>query len=422
MNARLQNIIWNLSAICIGFALPLAIFGPTPVYILLLLGIISGLVATHGASLRVTVNMLLKSPITALVVAILTSYSISCFFALNPPYAFSKMMDIYIVTFAAVGLYMCLREMSGAHVRLLQKSMAISGLLVIAIFLADLFLNNLWYSELLHDDDRALTVHRFNFLSSILAVLLPFSWVWYVHKYNQAEPIARRFAFPLILLGFFSVVVFGGRAGWLGCGVALVLFLLIGNRHHHLVLHRMQWLWGGITGLVALGVYGITRGWDQLGERLFIADQGSRGIAGGRLDLWHNAWVHFLDNPLFGIGLQNYRFLPEDNDLHPHNFILQLLVETGVVGTILSLILIGVVIFYFYRFSRKNIYGVAALCSMAAFWTASLANKSLFNIEWLVFFVVIALFGWRLGWATERKKMVVHRESVPEPDYKSMGL
>lgn len=422
MNTHVQNMIWNMSSICIGFALPLAILGPIPVYVLLLLGIIFGLIATHGASLRVTVNMLLKSPITALVVAILTSYSIACFYAINPAFAFGKLQDIYIVALAAIGLYMCLREMSGTHVRLLQKSMAVSVLLVIIIFLADLFMHNPWYSQLLHGDERALTPHRFNFLSSILAVLLPFSWAWYIHKYNQAEPIARRFAFPLIMFGFFSVIVFGGRAGWVGCAVALLLFLLIGNRHHNIVLHRMQWFWGGVTGLLAIGVYGLTRGWEQLGERLFIADQGSRGMGGGRLDVWHNAWYHFIENPWFGIGLQNYRFLPEDNDLHPHNFILQLLLETGLLGTLLTLLFVSFVIFHFYRFSRKNIYGVAALCSMAAFWSSSLANKSLFNVEWLVFFVVIALFGWRLGWATERKKMVVHKEKLPDPDYQSMGL
>ncbi len=129
---------------------------------------------------------------------------------------------------------------------------------------------------------------------------------------------------------------------------------------------------------------------------------GDRGLGGGRADIWQISWNHIMDNPLTGIGLQNFRNLPEKIDLHPHNFILQLLLETGFIGTAITLGLFGYVFYSFIGYARYNLNGLAALCSLTAFFVVALFSTSIFNIWWVVFMAFIMVLGWRVGWAHKR--------------------
>lgn len=70
-------------------------------------------------------------------------------------------------------------------------------------------------------------------------------------------------------------------------------------------------------------------------------------ISNGRLALWQTAWELFLENPLFGIGWE--QFMTQNMYKHEvHNTYLQFLCETGIVGTlflmlpILSLLFLGI--------------------------------------------------------------------------------
>lgn len=75
----------------------------------------------------------------------------------------------------------------------------------------------------------------------------------------------------------------------------------------------------------------------------------------GYLNKWHAAFIIFLDNPYFGIGVRNYRFecrleqyqilwynftgsFADPCSTHPHNIYLEILSETGIFGFILILV------------------------------------------------------------------------------------
>ena len=77
----------------------------------------------------------------------------------------------------------------------------------------------------------------------------------------------------------------------------------------------------------------------------------------------------FLDSPLLGIGTANYRDLCADIlvegsafrcDNHPHNFYIQMLAETGVVGFATGLFMISAMIITLFRAGRANNQNVAA--------------------------------------------------------------
>ena len=77
----------------------------------------------------------------------------------------------------------------------------------------------------------------------------------------------------------------------------------------------------------------------------------------------------FLDAPLLGIGTANYRdlcahILAEGSafrcDNHPHNFYIQMLAETGVLGLIAGLVMIFAMILSLFRAGRANNQNVVA--------------------------------------------------------------
>ena len=76
----------------------------------------------------------------------------------------------------------------------------------------------------------------------------------------------------------------------------------------------------------------------------------------------------FLDSPLLGIGTANYRDLCPDIlaegsafrcDNHPHNFYIQMLAETGILGFVAGLFMISALVITLFRAGRANNQNVA---------------------------------------------------------------
>jgi len=77
----------------------------------------------------------------------------------------------------------------------------------------------------------------------------------------------------------------------------------------------------------------------------------------------------FLDAPLLGIGTANYRDLCADMlaegsafrcDNHPHNFYIQMLAETGILGFAAGLFMISAMVITLFRAGRTNNQNVVA--------------------------------------------------------------
>lgn len=80
----------------------------------------------------------------------------------------------------------------------------------------------------------------------------------------------------------------------------------------------------------------------------------------------------FQEAPIFGIGTANYRDLCPDIliglenfrcDNHPHNFYIQFLTETGLVGFVAGIVMIGCIIWTTFKAGLKNRYNIVAATS-----------------------------------------------------------
>jgi O-antigen ligase len=396
-----RTILWRTSATTLGLALPSVLLGKSVMFGLIALGLISGLAATKDASLRATVRYILESRVFWLCCAIVSAFILSAVLGISPDYSLGKVLEVFSAGLATIAVFIALREMPGRYVALLMKSLVLGVCGMVAISLVDAFADSYRFSAALHGTDKALTPHRLNFVSSALAVLLPFVWAYYVRRRAEQEPLAKMSAPVVLPLTLATVFISGGRAGWLAVTVAALLFILLASNRTRFTLHGRQWLaLGGSIGLGLFG-YGFSRGFGHLLARMELGAQtGSRGLGGGRWEIWQTSWQHLWDQPMTGIGVNAFRFLPEKLDLHPHNFLLQLALETGIIGFLLVSALLILLFRQYWRYSRGNIYAVGALCSLAAFVTAGLFNKSIFDMEWLTFFIMAALIGWRTGWSS----------------------
>ncbi|MDD9911875.1 MAG: O-antigen ligase family protein [Alphaproteobacteria bacterium] len=398
-----RSILWRTSSTCLGLALPAVMLGNGIMYGLTVLGILTGLLATKGMSLRATVMMVRHSKLMWLLLCLLAALGVSSLLGISPDYSLHKTGQVAAMMVIALLLFAALREMPGRYTNILQRSLVVGVVSMVLLAWVDAFADSHRLSAALHGVEKALTVHRLNFHSTAIALLLPFVWAFYARRLREREPLVKMSA-PIVLpISLATVFLCGGRAGMIAVVVSLIAFLALGAQRFNFNLHARHWL--ATLGSIAAGVgaYILSRG--NLGafwERLEVS-QGDRGLGGGRWEIWQTSWNHLLDQPLTGIGPNAFRHLPENVDFHPHNALLQLALETGLIGTVLAAGGMLLLLTMFYRYAQSNVFGLAGLTALLGYLASAMFSKSIFDMEWLAILTLLLCIGWRLGWSRGQK-------------------
>ena len=366
------------------------LLGKSIVFVLLLLGMLTGLVATKDESLRTTMKLLLNSRITLMLLVLMASLLVGVSTGINPAYALEQWVQVGIFLLCGAILFVTLREMPGRHVELLMKVLAAGTMIVAALALVDALAHSPRLSAAMHGRDMALEPFRLTHMSAILAVVLPFVWARMLLKSREGEPFAIRVAPWVFGFGFVVAIVCGGVPGVLGLASALLIFLGMTSRYHGAVIHKRHWLIGAVLLAVAFALYVAAWGIEHVGDMAISLDS--------RVGMWTAALAGFMEKPLFGIGVGNYRHMMDVVDTNPNSWLLQVLLEGGIVSIALFVALMAMVFWRFIGFAKGNIYGVAALASLTAYMVAGLFYNSLFNGWWMTFLIVVCMLGWRNGW------------------------
>jgi O-antigen ligase len=395
-----RHIFWATSAALIGAAMPLILIGRAVSAGALILGIIIGLIATRGTSLRSTMETLRQSQLCRIIAIMFVAFAASIPLAVDPAHAGKHMLQILGMGFASFLLYTAMREMPRRYVTTVIQFLGVTTVCMAVLAGLDAFLADERLSAALHGR-KWQSLHRLNYMSSVLAVLLPFLWAWLLRRHRDGATLAKWFALPVILGTFLIIFVCGGRAGWVGATAAAFFFLWHASMHHNLVIHRKHWFLGALVVFLGPVAYGAVRGFGAMWDRLGFGE--ALGLGSGRLEIWSFAIKHFGDNPITGIGLGNFRKLPIPpegivSNAHPHNFVIQIYLETGMLGALASAAFVFYILRLFKHYAEGHLYGLAAYASLIAFFVASLANTSIFQPWWLTFMVFAAVLGNRAGW------------------------
>lgn len=184
--------------------------------------------------------------------------------------------------------------------------------------------------------------------SACFGHVLCFTFPLALGLFMTAKNIKQRIFF-LMALGLTSVgiLITGNRTDILGAFITVILVVIsFGTRSYSLraMLAKVCTL---VVILVALIMF--TRENNGL-RRLFMPEAWDVRTASSRTILMQEGIRMFKSSPLFGIGLDNFRYNQDYRKdgfyivaNHPHNLFIQILAETGLVGMSCFLILMGAV-------------------------------------------------------------------------------
>jgi len=134
----------------------------------------------------------------------------------------------------------------------------------------------------------------------------------------------------------------GGRAPIVGVAVALALWLWRSSSGERRILLRSVLIvvaGGVIISLLEWSPQPYLGWWSAI-ERSTAAKTVSE-LSSTRLDFWHATWSEFLKAPWIGHGADSYRFItPKLDGDQPHNWILQFLLDFGLIGGVALAILL----------------------------------------------------------------------------------
>ena len=203
----------------------------------------------------------------------------------------------------------------------------------------------------------------------ILPILLTLS----IHKNNLPKYI-RIFFFVTILVNIPAIIFENTRIVWVSLFIVffIIIFLSI-NKKIYLLL---------IFSLLIITSYNIFQISPNSINRLQTISSTNSNVQQNyeRILMWHSALNMFIEHPITGIGIgignyhkeyvSHYRSpLSKEDTWHPHNVLLSMLAQSGLIGTIGYLLLF---IYLYYKsisnyIKDKNIIDLTFLSSLLAF-------------------------------------------------------
>jgi putative inorganic carbon (hco3(-)) transporter len=232
---------------------------------------------------------------------------------------------------------------------------------------------------------------------------------------------------------WFLVALAGGwRNRWFQLGsIALALFaancVMYSFSRGGYVAVLAGWFFIGLVKrrklLVLLALFGIS--WASLvpnavRERVLMTYDPEQGeldhSAQLRVELWTDAMEMFQSSPILGTGFNTYAYMKRVHDYaDTHNIYLKVLVETGIVGLLLFLWLLGktfLIGWKTFRRVREPFY--AALGLGLAAWIVCTAVANLFGDRWT--YLQINGYLWVLAGLVSRALVIESEEKFPSQD------
>ncbi len=242
--------------------------------------------------------------------------------------------------------------------KILFRAISLSTICVVFVFIAKWLIESPIFGESilsqLWGSNPPLNTHiRHTGYQAVAA--LAFSLVFFIDNVISRYQKVIDFILFSVLWGFLFWL--GGRGAVLSILVTVVMVYAV------LRLKKMDTKTFIISTLLAIIIGLVSSEWLSIGgwSGMFNAFNRSldaeslNQLSTNRLKLYLSAWYSVKDHLLFGLGPQGYSFMPNHIfGTHPHNVIIQFIVEWGVSGAVLFLILL---IMGFWAGFKRNILG-----------------------------------------------------------------
>jgi O-antigen ligase len=173
-----------------------------------------------------------------------------------------------------------------------------------------------------------------NYIGFTLAVGFPMAWRQVVTRRGAVRVAAAAFC----MVAPFTILLTASRSATIAGLIGLTIIPLTMRRPSRSLIPVTA---GLLVTAVAIGSFVPKQTWDRI---LSTRSEIESGELGGRGDIWAAGWVAFRERPILGSGTSTYRVATTPlvrRDLPGHNMVLTLLVDQGLVGLSLFLVLLA---------------------------------------------------------------------------------
>ena len=211
---------------------------------------------------------------------------------------------------------------------------------------------------------KGVTANR-NITAFSIAIKIPFV-LFLIYKHSK--PLVKIGLSGLVMLSILCLSMIQSRASFLGLGFTILSFLVLcvalylSDKNKK---HLYQFAYFLIPLLLAIGInqtFLSDKGADALARAATISAGTNDGSVNQRLRYYEDVLTHMSSNPIFGVGLGNWKLKSIEYDAkdikgyivpyHAHSDFIQLGAELGIIGFLLYLAVFLWAIYYVYRLIR----------------------------------------------------------------------
>lgn len=207
-----------------------------------------------------------------------------------------------------------------------------------------------------------------------------------------------------VLVLIMAIFASGGRTAWVALASLIIMMPWvmpidgIKKRFFNFIVLGVVFAGGAMAGLQS---YKSNVGEDVYQNRLETM-MGSDRPASGRLTVWDNTIDLIIERPLLGYGIKAAQYLDismgyDMTVVHVHNVVLEMMLETGILGFLAFSMVILIFVFNFLRtYWRSNNnqlkqISMVIFLSCIAYGVCSMALTSIFHAWWFLYLVVLVI-------------------------------
>ena len=293
------------------------------------------------------ISLNLNSWITGLYCAFIIWAALSFFYALNQVEVIVNFSRQFSVFFMLINMAILLSKVK--HTNKLFSVIITSIFSIEAIVLINDAFEMINSFGLINSGElMGVTANR-NIAAFSLALKIPF--VLYLIVIFKS-PKLKFLLTGILTLGLLDILIIQSRASYLAMGLVFLIFTsqVIFNKESKLVRKFKTvsfFLIPFIISVLINQIYFSNKGADALSRASTISFSTNDGSVNQRLRYYEDVLTHFSSNPIFGVGLGNWKFKSIDYDkkdifgytvpYHAHSDFIQLGAELGLIGFILYL-------------------------------------------------------------------------------------
>lgn len=266
--------------------------------------------------------------------------------------------------------------------KLISYSIIGAGSLVSLISIFYFFVN---YYQTMVFEPTSVPLSRTNDLGAYLLLIFPLSFSNFLYEDKRyIDKFVYAFA---SLISFITIILTFSRGIWLSTLLAIIMILIFGFK-----ILKKNIIYLGTIGVLAL--IPVVMKWDAIVNRI-LSLQNIFNNAENSIE-WRKSLIKgclniFLDNPIIGTGLNTFSqvfSLYQEKagyfSINPHNYYLQLLAETGMIGFSTFIILVISILYMSFK-AFRNSESIFKGISLGLFVSiiSSLLHISV-DIEWSV--------------------------------------